>query len=516
MPDQTPDPSGDPFDRLRSLSRSGRPMPALPAEEVRRRGDRRRRRTQAMAAAATLAVVGVIGTGGVALGGMLADRERPGPAATPTPAPSTAEALRTDVPADFPIGAGLEVIDGGASETALSATSVTVCDEEVGLAADGGVVASASAGAGGMGESALYARSVATFPDVDAAAAFVDGVRTAVEGCTYSAGESRTTATLDEVLAGDAEAAGPVDETLEVRSWTGEATPDGDVSGVGSLRVYRVANAVLVSRTLDPTAGEDDLDAVTLDGFELEVDVVLAMRYYDGQDLPSYSGADPVDPDGDDEGDGDGTTGPEVTIAPSQLLTTDDLPAPPERSDPWSKTGPSNEPTLACEPEALQVLAFANAAYAEFTAPIAPVPGTTPDPEAPELRDSAINSAVLSFGSREEANAAYDTVTSWISSCDAPVGGQDITVEDREPTVVVPDGAEGYWWATSYLAPEACPGSDCDAIWFDHQGAALVGNVVVLVSYRDLAGPMEIEGMDDRMNAIFTAAVQKAAYGLEG
>lgn len=513
MPDQIPGPSGDPFDRLRSLSRTGRPMPALPAEEVRRRGDRRRRRTQAMAAAATLAVVGVIGTGGVALGGMLADRERPGPAATPTPAPSTAEALRTDVPDDFPIGAGLEAVEGGASETALTATSVTVCDEEVGLATNGDVVVSASTGAGGMGESVAYARSVATFPDVDAAAAFVDDVRTAVEGCTYSAGESRTTATLDEVLTGSTEAAAPLDETLEVRAWGAEATPDGDVSGAASLRVYRVANAVLVSRTFDPTAGEADLDALTLDGFELELPTVLAMRYYDGQDLPSYSGADPVDPDG---GDGGGTPGPELTIAPGQLLTPDDLPAPPERSDPWEKIAPSNEPTLACEPQALQVLAFENAGYAEFTAPIAPVPGTTPDPEAPELRDSAINSAVLAFGSREEANAAYDTVTSWISSCDAPVGGQDITVEDREPTVVVPDGAEGYWWATSYAAPEACPDSDCDAVWFDHQGAALVGNFVVLVSYRDLAGPLEIEGMDDRMNAIFTAAVANAAYGREG
>ena len=512
MPDHIPDPAGDPVDRLRSLSRTGRPMPALPAEEVRRRGDRRRRRTQAMAAAATLVVVGVIGTGGVALGGMLADRGGPAPAGSPTPAPAVTE-LRTDVPDDFPIEAGLEVIEGGASDTALSASSITVCDEEVGLATDDDVVASASTGAGGMGDSAVYARSVATFPDVDAAAAFVDDVRTAVDGCTFSAGESRTTATLDDVLTRNAEAAAPLDETLEVRAWGAEATPEGDAPGATSLRVYRVANAVLVSRTIDPTAGEAELDALTLDGFELEQSAVLAMRYYAGQDLPSYSGADPVDPDG---GDGGEPSTPAASVAPGQVLTVDDLPAPPERSEEWAAIEPSDEPTLACEPQRLQVLGFADARYAEFTAPIAEEPGTTPDPDAPVLRDSAINTAVLAFDSRAEADAAYGTVTSWISTCDAPVGGQDITVEDREPQVVVPDGSEGYWWATSYTAPEACPDSDCDAIWFDHQGAALVGTYVVLVSYRDLAGPVELEGMDDRMNAIFTAAVANAAYGLEG
>ncbi|MDR6175834.1 hypothetical protein QE364_000450 [Nocardioides zeae] len=513
MPDQIPDPSGDPFDRLRSLSRSGRPMPALPAEEVRRRGDRRRRRARAMAAAATLVVVGVVGTGGVALGDMLADRDEPGPADSPTPAPSVASDVRTDVPEDFPLEAGLEVVPGGARDDELDATAFYACDEQVGLVSADGVVDWASTIAKADGEPLAYARSVATFADADAATAFVDDVRTTLARCPFAGGEAHEASSMDDVVAGEPEAAAPLDETFQVQSYATDGPEDALEFGAGSVRFYRVANAVLVSSNWDASAGPSDLDALTSDGFELDVPTVLAMRYYAGQDLPSYSGADPVDPDGGDEG---GTTGPEVTVAPGQLLTTADLPAPPERSDPWAKIEPSDEPTLACEPQALQVLGFANAAYAEFTAPITEQPGTTPDPDVPELRDSAINSAVLAFDSREEADAAYDTVTSWISACDAPVRGQDITVEDREPTIVVPDGAEGYWWATSYLAPEACPEDDCDAAWFDHQGAALVGTYVVLVSYRDLAGPLELEGMDDRMDAIFTAAVQKAAYGLEG
>lgn len=509
MPDHIPDPAGDPVDRLRSLSRTGRPMPALPAEEVRRRGDRRRRRTQAMAAAATLVVVGVIGTGGVALGGMLADRGGPGPADTPTPAPVEAP-LRTDVPDDFPLEAGLEVVPGGAREDELDATAFYACDEQVGLVAADGVVESASTIAMTEGEPLAYARSVATFADADAAAAFVDDVRTTVAECPLSAGEVHAVSSMDDVVAGEPEAAAPLDATLQVQSYATEGPEEALEFGAGSVRFYQVANAVLVSSNWDTSAGEADLDGLTLDGFELDVPAVLAMRYYAGQDLPSYSGADPVDPD---QGE---PSSPAASVASGQVLTVDDLPAPPERSEEWVAIEPSDEPTLACEPQRLQVLGFADARYAEFTAPIAEEPGTTPDPNAPVLRDSAINTAVLAFDSRAEADAAYGTVTSWISACDAPVGGQDITVEDREPQVVVPDGSEGYWWATSYTAPEACPDSDCDAIWFDHQGAALVGTYVVLVSYRDLAGPVELEGMDDRMNAIFTAAVANAAYGLEG
>ncbi|GAB3080552.1 hypothetical protein [Nocardioides zeae] len=512
MPDQIPDPAGDPFDRLRSLSRTGPPMPALPAEEVRRRGDRRRRRTQAMAAAATLVVVGVIGTGGVALGGMLADRGGPGPADTPPPAPSVATAVRTDVPDDFPLEAGLEVVPGGAREDELDATAFYSCDEQVGLVAADGVVESASTIAMTDGEPLAYARSVATFADADAAAAFVDDVRTTVAECPSSAGEVHAVSSMDDIVAGEPEAAAPLDETLQVQSYATEGPEDSDPAGwgAGSVRFYRVANAVLVSSNWDSSAGASDLDGLTLDGFELDVPTVLAMRYYAGEDLPSYSGADPVDPD-----QGEPST-PAASVVPDQLLTVFDLPDPPERSEEWEAIGPTDEPTLACQPESLRNLGAADEGYAEFTAPITEQPGTTPDPDVPELRDSAINSAVLAFDSREEADAAYDTVTSWISACDAPVGGQDITVEDREPTVVVPDGAEGYWWATSYLAPEACPEDDCDAAWFNHQGAALVGTYVVLVSYRDLAGPVELEGTDDHMNAVFTAAVAKAAYGLEG
>ena len=97
--------------------------PPLPADEVRRRGDRdRRRRTLAAAAGSALAVVLVVG-GGLALTGGLGSQAGPPPLPpatqlpsetaeptadpTPEPAPDGA-AWRTTVPAGFPLAADLD------------------------------------------------------------------------------------------------------------------------------------------------------------------------------------------------------------------------------------------------------------------------------------------------------------------------------------------------------------------------------------------------------------------------
>jgi hypothetical protein len=87
----------DPLDELRNLAGDLTPRP-LPAEEVRRRGDRMRRRrtfTQAVGAAAAVAVVA---SGGVLLTGNLSSapvppgptEQSPSPSPTPAPAPRTA------------------------------------------------------------------------------------------------------------------------------------------------------------------------------------------------------------------------------------------------------------------------------------------------------------------------------------------------------------------------------------------------------------------------------------------
>lgn len=473
-------------------------MPAPPPEEIRRRGDRRRRRRTVTVAGATFAVVAVVGGGGVWLQGLPAD---PGPARNADdPAPAVAvDDLRVDVPPAFPLGAGLP--DDVATSTepgwAEGVLPLEACGRAVDPASSGDVHETRGAVFGGVGTSApAYSRTVATFTDTERASEYLDDVRDAFEECA------------DGAVVGEAEPS--------------LAVPDGDVGLDGSLtvaldaedgtatahRLYLVENAVVVSTTVAPGEGRPE-GAGTLvgDGQTLDAPVVAALRYYEGEDLPSS----PDDP-GTEE-----PTGP--SVAPEQLLTVDVLPDASEGRGPWQAISPTDEPTLACEPTGLGVLLAADAEYAEFTATIEPVPGTTPDPDAPVLRDSAINSGVLAFASPEAADEAYGTVTSWLAACDDPVGGRSIEVEDRSPEVVLPDGAEGYWWATTYAAPEACGGASedgCDAAWFDHQGVALVGSYLVLVSYRELGGPLEPEGMDARMNEILTAAASSAAYGIGG
>lgn len=136
--------------------------PPLPAEEVRRRGDRlRRRRTALAAAGATLGAVVVVG-GGLALGGGLPSASGPAPAPpasrAPDPAPRptgdagpTGDATaapapdgewRTTIPAGFPLAEDLEKPTSTEEELAGPGRDVRVfdlpfeaCDRSVDLGA---------------------------------------------------------------------------------------------------------------------------------------------------------------------------------------------------------------------------------------------------------------------------------------------------------------------------------------------------------------------------------------------
>ncbi len=87
----------DPLEELKNLSTAG---PALPAEEVRRRGDRMRRRRTALQATGVAAVVALVAGGGAVMSGTLtsstppagpaASRQTAAPMATPEPTPTQA------------------------------------------------------------------------------------------------------------------------------------------------------------------------------------------------------------------------------------------------------------------------------------------------------------------------------------------------------------------------------------------------------------------------------------------
>ncbi|HEX6248939.1 MAG TPA: hypothetical protein VFZ64_13795 [Nocardioidaceae bacterium] len=72
----------DPFEELKNLNVAG---PALPAHEVRRRGDRMRRRRTALQAVGAAAAVAVIASGGAMMTGSLTSTTPPAGPATPTP-----------------------------------------------------------------------------------------------------------------------------------------------------------------------------------------------------------------------------------------------------------------------------------------------------------------------------------------------------------------------------------------------------------------------------------------------
>lgn len=108
----------DAIHRLRSLADEEQVVSHLPAEEVRRLGDRMRRRRTAVAALSTAAAVAVITSGGLAVTQDLISGPSPAPATQapsphPSPAPSgtppSANAVewRTTIPEGFPLAVGL-------------------------------------------------------------------------------------------------------------------------------------------------------------------------------------------------------------------------------------------------------------------------------------------------------------------------------------------------------------------------------------------------------------------------
>ncbi len=102
----------DPLDALKNLD-TGTAGPALPAAEVRRRGDRMRRRRTAVQALGAAAAVAVIASGGALAAGVTSTAPRPVDPAAPTtstsPSPTqTAPAVASEIPEDFPLARGID------------------------------------------------------------------------------------------------------------------------------------------------------------------------------------------------------------------------------------------------------------------------------------------------------------------------------------------------------------------------------------------------------------------------
>ncbi|MDT9592779.1 sensor domain-containing protein [Nocardioides zeae] len=513
MPERPPDPTDptdppDPTERLRALRSSGPAMPALPPHEIRRRGDRRRRRTHAAVAATSLAVVAVVAGGGIALTDVLRGDDRGRDAAST----ATAQAVRTDVPGAFPLDAGWPAEAAStAVETDPVGTSPDLCGEALSPADASGRAESRTLAAGGEGESDALERTLVAFDDVADARAYLGRVQRAVAGCATTQRDDVTLTNDTLVVATSTEA----DDSLAVTR-----TADGAEGGADLLRYYRTENAVLVSRTYAVGfAGDDEalaqLVAQTAGDDAAAVD---ALRYYRGEDLPTQpptdGSSDDGGPDGDgqgDDGQGDDGTGDGTgrSVSAAQLVGTDLLP-PLDGLGPWEEIGLTDEPTLPCAAAGLRTLGPTDDGYAEFTA--LPSDGSG----APGVREAAVNSAVLAFDDPAAAGEAYATATGWLEACGEGSGAEGLVVDPApQPSLVLVDGAEGTWVATTAPAPEACGGgADCDAVRYARQGVVQVGSDLVVLTLSRLGGPTEPAGLDGAMDELLGAAASRAAYGM--
>lgn len=172
--------------RLSHLAEHPVAASGLPAEEVRRRGDRLRRQRQTMVAVGAAAAVAVIATTGAVAGGALdrAGGPQPAPPASTSPAPRASDSAvpeRLDeIPPTFPIGAGLgDPTD--VTESPLLADRLTWC---VDLAlSDFSLVDSLSAEHAG-GETSEV-RTLLLFAESARAAAAEEALLSAAAGCPH-------------------------------------------------------------------------------------------------------------------------------------------------------------------------------------------------------------------------------------------------------------------------------------------------------------------------------------------
>jgi hypothetical protein len=200
---------------------------------------------------------------------------------------------------------------------------------------------------------------------------------------------------------------------------------------------------------------------------------------------------------GDDEKSG--SVGPaDQPLTSDVLLTADEVPAR-ERLTAWEEITAEGR-TLACAPAAPAALDADSSVRRDFGADVAEAPG--PEGEPPV---SVVRTEVLQFADEATAREEYDQTQGWVLGCP---GGDDIARKGVTTSRVTIDGGQGEWRAHEFYAPDAC--TDCDAIRFDRMGVAQFGDRVVLVSLAEVGGPLEPEGLDQSMDALFEAAVVKA------
>lgn len=260
----------DPIDELESFTMPGSTSP-LPPAEVRRRGDRIRRRNHALAAAGGLAVVAAVAAPLTAVAlSQGPDRPEPAPAPTVT--------WRQQVPRSFDLGA---VPDGSPVTFTVRRDGSVVDDFTLcGTPAfstrssdpAGPAVDTAGATYGEPGTSSSAGRTLAVYPDADAAAAAAAGLRAGVEGCPVDERRDGPTYTWAVVPGTSVEGA---DEGFVIAQQVQLDTTT--LSDLDAIEVARVGNALLLADSHTTAGGQQAIDGTVPNLLKLSAPVVEQM-----------------------------------------------------------------------------------------------------------------------------------------------------------------------------------------------------------------------------------------------
>ncbi len=191
------------------------------------------------------------------------------------------------------------------------------------------------------------------------------------------------------------------------------------------------------------------------------------------------------------------TTSPPLTDA--ALLSAAEVP-PRERLTEWREDEPPSEAALACQSGPLDELGAETVVRRRFVANIADFPEGDPS--------SAVEVAVLQYADEEAAEAARQAVADQIEACDPTLDDLGKAQKIPDTHEVIGGGGTLVWMQRDFLASDVC--TECDAVRFHRMGAGVVGDRLLLVSLAEVGGPMQPEGLDPAMEALATAALERA------
>ena len=398
----------DPIDELKHFSVPGPAMNPMSAADVRRRGDRIRRRNNLLVTAGTLAAVAAVATPfALAAAGHESTSERPvGPATAP------AGGWRQTVPAGFDITA----LPPGAkfsftvNQNGSVVDDITVCGRPAFSTRSNypaGPAVDTTGAAWGEGNSeGSVGRTLAVYPDADAASAALRGLRDAVESCPQEprskAGGPFVYDSVDLTPAG-------ADESFV---FDRQVQLDKDLlSDLTAFEVARVGNALYLASSYT-TAGGEQASGTPVLLSEQSAPVVEQMCVFAADPC-----ADPAAADPSSSPIGEGA----VSAIPADFPLDRGLPSP--EGDPVD--GPS------ATAQGVPPLTLCGAGLWPVTG-VERLGVTVTGPEYRESRE------LLTFARTDDVTAVLDDIRSALESCSTtagPAGTDDQDVAAQQATV---------------------------------------------------------------------------------